>query len=89
MFDTSTNILIPAILINDKTQNTDHYTNPMKEWQQGSYESSSKEKVFVTNQTQGSMSITTDNWFFNLLKIFCNTDKNIMASKNHRNILNH
>lgn len=40
------------------------------------------------NQTQGSMSINRSTWVFNLLKIFYNNDKNIMASKNHRNILN-
>jgi len=40
------------------------------------------------NQTQGSMSIQRSTWVFNSLKIFYNNDKNIMASKNHRNILN-
>lgn len=40
------------------------------------------------NQTPGSMSINRSTWVFNLLKIFYNNDKNIMASKNHRNILN-
>lgn len=41
------------------------------------------------NQTQGSMNKTTDIWFYNLFKIFYTTNKNIMASKNHTNILNH
>lgn len=40
------------------------------------------------NQTQGNMSINRSTWVFNSLKIFYNNDKNIMASKNHRNILN-
>ena len=40
------------------------------------------------NQTQGSMSINRGTWVFNLFKIFYNNHKNIMASKNHRNILN-
>lgn len=40
------------------------------------------------NQTHDSMSINICTWVFNLLKIFYNNDKNIMASKNHRNILN-
>jgi len=41
------------------------------------------------NQTQDSMSTNRSTWVFNSLKIFYNNDKNIiMASKNHRNILN-
>lgn len=75
-------------MIYKKTQNIDQHTSSMKNSNKGSQEDLSKEQVFVINQMQGSMSVNRSTWVFNLLKIFYNNDKNIMASKNHRNILN-
>lgn len=74
-------------MVYKKTQNTVQHTNLMKNSNKGSQQDLSKGQVFVINQTQVSMSVNRRTWVFNLLKIFYD-DKNIMASKNHRNILN-